>query len=306
MRLVFMGTPDIARKCLQRLYEDGHEIVGVYTKPDTPKNRGMKLEPSEVKRYALSVGLPVFQPTRWKAESTWNKLRELAPEMIVVVAYGRILPQPVLDIPPRGCINLHASLLPLLRGAGPVQWAVLNGFETTGASVMYLSQEMDAGDVIDTVSTPIGPDETSGELLERLGDLGAELLSTTVRRMEAGPVEAVPQDASRATFAPMLTREMAPIDWTRSPEEIHNHVRGMCPWPVATAMIDGKRFKIYRVAPAEQQTDLAPGSPVAITKQGLQMACGGGRVRTIRELQAEGGQRMRAADYLRGHPMKLD
>lgn len=305
MRIVFMGTPDIARKSLQRLYEDGHEIVGVYTKQDTPKNRGMKMQFSEVKEYALSVGLPVYQPTRWKSDRTYEELKALAPELIVVVAYGRILPQRVLDIPERGSINLHASLLPLLRGAGPVQWSVLNGFKTTGATVMYMSAEMDAGDIIDTVETPIGPDETSGELLERLGDLGAELLSSTVHRMEQGPVTAVPQDGSRATIAPMLTKEMAPIDWSRTPQEIHNHVRGMCPWPVATAILDGKRFKIYRVEAADAVTDRAPGTPVAITKQGLQVACGGGQVVTILELQAEGGKRMRTADYLRGHPMTI-
>lgn len=305
MRIVFMGTPDIARKSLQRLYEDGHEIVGVYTKPDTPKNRGMKMEASEVKQCALSVGLPVYQPTRWKSDKTYETLKALEPELIVVVAYGRILPQRVLDIPPKGTINLHASLLPLLRGAGPVQWSVLNGFVTTGATVMYLTAEMDAGDMISRVETPIDPDETSGELLERLGDLGSELLSKTVRRMEAGPVEATPQDASQATYAPMLTKEMAPIDWSRSPQEIHNHVRGMCPWPVATTVLDGKRFKIYRVACTDLTTDRAPGTPVGITKQGLQIACGQGQVLTVLELQAEGGKRMRAADYLRGHPMTI-
>ncbi len=305
MRLVFMGTPDIARQCLQRLYEDGHEIVGVYTKQDTPKNRGMKLEYSEVKQYALSVGLPVYQPTRWKAEETYQTLKALEPELIVVVAYGRILPQRILDIPPKGTINLHASLLPLLRGAGPVQWAVLNGFAVTGATVMYLTAEMDAGDMIDRVETPVGPDETSGELLARLSVLGAELLSKTVRRIEAGPVEAVPQDSSQATYAPMLTKEMSPIDWSRSPAEIHNHVRGMLPWPAATAQLDGKRFKIYRVEDAGITTDRAPGTLVGVTKQGLQVACGGGSVVTILELQAEGGKRMRAADYLRGHPMTV-
>ena len=305
MRLVFMGTPDIARKCLQRLVEDGHEIAGVYTKPDTPKNRGMKMEASEVKQYALSVGLPVYQPTRWKSEQTYQTLKALQPELIVVVAYGRILPQRVLDIAPRGAINLHASLLPQLRGAGPVQWAVLRGLETTGATVMYLSAEMDAGDMIDRVETPIGPDETYGELLERLGDLGAELLSSTVRRMEAGPVEAVPQDASQATYAPMLTKELSPIDWSQSPQQIHNHVRGMVPWPVATTVLEGKKLKIFRVGLTDLHTDKAPGTPVAVTRQGLQMACGQGEVVTILELQAEGGKRMRAADYLRGHPITI-
>ena len=302
-----MGTPDIARKCLQRLHEDGHEIAGVYTKQDTPKNRGMKLVWSEVKEYAMAHDLPVYQPTRWKADSTYEELRALAPELIVVVAYGRILPQRVLDIAPKGAINLHASLLPQLRGSAPVQWSVLNGFETTGATVMYLDAEMDTGDMISRVETPIGPDETSGELMDRLGDLGAELLSETVRRMEAGPVEATPQDHSLASYAPMLTKEMAPIDWSRSPAQIHNHIRGMIPWPVATTVLDGKRFKIFKIAPVEGiTTDRAPGTPVAVTKQGLQVACGGGQVMTILELQAEGGKRMRAADYLRGHPMHID
>jgi len=225
----------------------------------------------------------------------------------VVVAYGRILPQRVLDIAPKGAINLHASLLPLLRGSAPVQWSVLNGFKTTGATVMYLDAEMDTGDMISKFETPIGPDETSGELMDRLGDLGAELLSETVRRMEAGPVEAEKQDHSKATYAPMLSKDMAPIDWSRSPQEIHDHIRGMIPWPVATTVLDGKRFKIYKIAPVEgATTDKAPGTPVAITKQGLQVSCGSGQVVTILELQAEGGKRMRAADYLRGHPMTID
>ncbi len=302
-----MGTPDIARKSLQRLYEDGHEIVGVYTKQDTAKNRGMKMVWSEVKEYAMKVGLPVYQPTRWKADSTYEELKALKPELIVVVAYGRILPQRVLDIAPKGAINLHASLLPQLRGSAPVQWSVLRGFKTTGVTVMYLDAEMDTGDMISRVETPIGPDETSGELMERIGDLGAELLSQTVKQMEAGPVTATPQDHSQASYAPMLTKEMAPIDWSLSPAEIHNHIRGMIPWPVATTELDGKRFKIYKIAPVEGAvTDRAPGTPVAITKQGLQVACGKGQVVTILELQAEGGKRMRAADYLRGHPMKIE
>ena len=198
----------------------------------------------------------------------------------------------------------------VMASSSPIRMAPAATLTDTGDAEAHgafslLPTDTDAGDMIDRVETPIGPDETYGELLERLGDLGAELLSGTVRRMEAGPVEAVPQDASQATYAPMLTKELSPIDWSQSPQQIHNHVRGMVPWPVATTVLEGKKLKIFRVGLTDLHTDKAPGTPVAVTKQGLQMACGQGEVVTILELQAEGGKRMRAADYLRGHPITI-
>lgn len=305
MRIVFMGTPSISAVCLQRLYEDGYEIVGVYTKPDTPKNRGMKMAMSEVKTYALSVGLPVYQPVSFRDDAVVEELRQLKPDLILVVAYGKILPQRVLDIPPLGCVNIHASILPALRGSGPIQWAILNGLDETGLTAMYMAAEMDAGDMIEVRKTAIDPMETSEELMARLAVIGAGLLSDTVRNIAAGTVTRTPQDASQATFAPMLSKEMAPIDWSLSPRQIVDHVRGLIPWPVATAELDGKRFKIYRVEYTEKATDQAPGTLLALTKKGLEVACGGGNVVCITQLQAEGGKRMAAPDYFRGHPIKL-
>ena len=305
MRLVYMGTPDIARVCLQKLYEAGFEIAGVYTKPDTPKNRGMKLAQSEVKEYAVSVGLPVYQPATFKDDAVYEELRSLAPDLIVVVAYGKILPQRVLDIPRYGCINMHASILPELRGAGPVQWSILNHCDETGVTAMYLTAGMDEGDIIEIRKTPIEPMETSSELMERLANIAAELACDTVRAIENGTAVRTPQDNARATYAPMLSKDMSPIDWSGTAREIIDHVRGLIPWPVATTELDGKKFKIFRVERTENRTDRAPGTLLRLTKQGLEIACGDS-VLCITQLQAEGGKRMAAADYFRGHPIRIE
>ena len=303
MRVVFMGTPDIAATCLTRLLEDGFEVVGVYTQPDRPKNRGMKLTFSPVKEVALAHQLPVLQPEHFKDPETVQTLRELRPDVIAVVAYGRILPQSVLDIPEKGCVNIHASVLPAYRGSAPYQWAVLDGQQESGVTAQYMRLEMDAGDVIDVAKTPIGPDETAGELLDRLAVLGAELLSKTLKQIEQGTARRHPQDPSQVSFAPMLDKSMCPIDWNKTAQQVHNQVRGLNPWPVATAELGGKRFKIYQTKIVEEKTDAAPGTILKLTKTGLQVACGKGVVE-IRMLQAEGGKRMAAPDYFRGHPLE--
>ena len=304
MRVVFMGTPDIAATCLKQILSDGFEVVGVYTQPDRPKNRGMKLAFSPVKEVALAHNIPVFQPENFREEETVQQLRELKPDVAAVVAYGRILPQNVLDTPTHGCINIHASILPAYRGSAPYQWAVLDGLTETGVTAMYLCREMDAGDIIDVSRTPIGPDETAGELLDRLAVLGADLLSKTLTDIEKGIATATPQDSSKVSFAPMLDKSMCPIDWNKTAQQIHNHVRGMNPWPVATTDIQGKRFKIYATAITDKKTDAAPGTLLGLTKKGLEVACGDGVIE-IRVLQAEGGKRMAAPDYFRGHPLEL-
>ncbi len=304
MRVVFMGTPDIAATCLKKIIADGYDVVGVYTQPDRPKNRGMKLAFSPVKEVALENGLPVYQPENFREDETVAQLQSLQPDVVAVVAYGRILPQRVLDIPAKGCINIHASLLPAYRGSAPYQWAVLDGLKETGVTAMYLCREMDAGDMIDTAKTPIGADETAGELLDRLAVLGAELLSSTLGKIQAGTVSAVPQDHSLATYAPMLDKSMCPIDWNKTAQQVHNHVRGMNPWPVATTQLGGKRFKIYTTAIVPGTETAAPGTVLGLSKTGLQIACGEGAVE-IRILQAEGGKRMAAPDYFRGHPLEL-
>ena len=304
MRIVFMGTPDIAATCLKKIIDDGFQVVGVYTQPDRPKNRGMKLAFSPVKEVAIAHDLPVFQPENFREDETVEQLRMLQPDVVAVVAYGRILPQRVLDIPAKGCINIHASILPAYRGSAPYQWAVLDGCKETGVTAMYLCREMDAGDMIDVSKTPIGPEETAGELLDRLAVLGADLLSDTLGKIEAGTVTATPQDAALATYAPMLDKSMSPINWEKTAQQIHDHVRGMNPWPVATAEFGGKRFKIYTTVITDEQTNEKPGTVLGLSKTGLRVACLDGVVE-IRVLQAEGGKRMGAPDYFRGHPLEM-
>ena len=302
MRVVFMGTPDIAATCLEKIIADGFQVVGVYTQPDRPKNRGMKLAFSAVKEVALAHGLPVYQPENFREDEQVEQLRALQPDVIAVVAYGQLLPQRVLDIPPLGCINIHASALPAYRGSAPYQWAVLHGLKETGVSAMYLVRQMDAGDVIDVSMTQIGPNETAGELLDRLAVLGADLLSTTLSRFERGEkVEATPQDPQLVSYAPMLDKSMCPIDWTKTAQQVHDQVRGLHPWPVATTEIQGKRFKIHATVITEGSG--MPGEILGLTKTGLKIACGEGAVE-IRSLQAEGGKRMAAPDYFRGHPLE--
>ena len=305
MKIVYMGTPEIAKVCLEKLYTEGFDIAAVYTKPDTPKNRGMKLIASEVKAYAQSVGLPVYQPETFRDDAVVEELKALAPDLIIVVAYGKILPQRVLDIPKFGCINMHASILPSLRGAGPVQWSILNHCDETGVTAMYLTAGMDEGDIIEIRKTPIEPMETTSELMARLSHIAADLACDTARAIEAGTATRTPQDSAKATYAPMLSKAMSPIDWSESARFVIDHVRGLIPWPVATSEIDGKTFKIFRVEKTGKKTDKAPGTLLALTKQGLEIACGGGNVLVITELQAEGGKRMAASAYFNGHPIKL-
>ena len=302
MRVVFMGTPDIAATCLKRILSDGFQVVGVYTQPDRPKGRHMKLEAPPVKQVAIDAGIPVFQPENFREEETVEQLRLLKPDVCAVVAYGRILPQKVLDIPKLVCINIHASLLPKYRGSAPYQWAVLDGLKETGVTAMYLVREMDAGDIIDVSKTPIGENETAGELLDRLAVLGAGLLSRTLSRFAAGEAVArIPQDESQVSYAPMLDKSMCPIDWRKTARQIHDQVRGLHPWPVATMELNGILFKVHetRVVPGAGE----PGSILDLNKNGLVIACGEGAVE-IRSLQAQGGKRMAAADYFRGHPLK--
>ena len=302
MRIVFMGTPDIAATCLKKILDDGFEVVGVYTQPDRPKGRGMKLVASLVKEVALAAGIPVYQPENFREEETVEALRALKPDICAVVAYGRILPQKVLDVPTFGCINIHASLLPKYRGSAPYQWAVLDGLQETGVTAMYLCREMDAGDIIDVSKTPIGENETAGELLDRLAVLGAALLSKTLSRFEKeGKLPAVPQNPDEVCYAPMLDKSMCPIDWNKTALQVHNHVRGLHPWPVATFVLQGKTFKVHDTRVVSGSG--TPGQILGLTKTGLTIACGEGAVE-ITSLQAEGGKRMAAPDYFRGHPLQ--
>lgn len=302
MRILFMGTPDFAVASLKRLVEDGHEVCGVFTQPDKPKNRGHKLTFSPVKEYALSRQLPVYQPLKMRDGEALAIVRELAPELIVVAAYGKILPEDILNAPKYGAINVHSSLLPRYRGAAPINWAILDGCTETGVSIMYMAKELDAGDVIMQKTTAIGEDEDALSLTARLADLGSEALSETVTALQNGTAARTPQDESQQTYASMLSREMSPIDWSRPARAIRCQVRGLIPWPCAAAELAGQRFKVYRTAPG-RETAQAPGTVLSAGKNGIEVACGDGKSLFITELQAEGGKRMAASAYLLGHPI---
>ena len=306
MRIVFMGTPDFAAASLKKLIDEKYDIAAVFTQPDKPRDRGMKLSYSPVKELALENNIPVYQPTKLRDGTATELIKSLRPDILVVVAYGRILPDDMLEVPKYGAINVHASLLPKYRGAAPIQWAVLNGDKITGVTTMYLASEMDTGDIIYTAETEIGEFETSGDLFDRLMVMGAELLDRTLRDIEAGTAPRTPQDHSKASYVKMLDKSLSPIEWAKTPREIIKQIYGLQPWPVATAELDGKVFKIYSAEYTQNKTVKAPGSVVSAGKKGIEIACLGGETLLITELQAAGKKRMKASDYLLGHPIMVD
>lgn len=306
MRIVFMGTPDFAAASLKKLIDKKYDIAAVFTQPDKPRDRGMKLSYSPVKELALENNIPVYQPTKLRDGTATELIKSLDPDILVVVAYGRILPDDMLEVPKYGAINVHASLLPKYRGAAPIQWAVLNGDKITGVTTMYLASEMDTGDIIYTSETEIGEFETSGELFDRLMVMGAELLDRTLRDIEAGTAPRTQQDHSKASYVKMLDKSLSPIEWAKTPREVIKQIYGLQPWPVATAELDGKVFKIYSAEYTQNKTDKAPGSVVSAGKKGIEIACLDGETVLITELQAAGKKRMKASDYLLGHPIKVD
>lgn len=306
MKILFMGTPEFAVPSLEALIAAGHTVCGVFTQPDKPKNRGMKLQPTPVKECALAHGIPVFQPVKLRDGTALAQIQALAPQLIVVAAYGRILPQDILDCPPMGCINVHSSLLPKYRGAAPINWAILNGDKETGVTIMHMAAALDAGDTIAQESTPIGEQETAPQLTARLAAIGGALLVNTVAALEAGIAPRTPQAEEQVTLAPMLSREMSPVDWTKSAHAIHCQIRGLLPWPcAATDIITGEPMKLFAALETGEETSAAPGIILAAGKEGIDISCGDGKVLRITELQAPGGKRLKAADYLRGHPLDV-
>lgn len=305
MRILFMGTPDFARDSLEELYNSKHEIVGVVTNPDRPKGRGMKILYTPVKEFALARNLPVYQPEKVRNNEEFvNKIKELAPEIICVVAYGKILPKEILEIPPYGCINLHGSLLPQYRGAAPIQWAILNGDKVTGVTTIYMNEEMDAGDIILKEEVEIKEEETTGELWGKLAKIGAKLLQKTVEQIEEGTAPREKQDTNY-TIAPMLRKEMAKIEWdTMNTEKIYNLVRGLNPIMGAYTFYEGKKIKLWKVEKDKAdlvQKDLKAGTILlSDPKRGLKIKTLDGAVRVI-ELQGENAKRMRVSDFLRGN-----
>lgn len=305
MRVVFMGTPDFAVSVLRRLVEDKWQVAAVYTQPDKPKNRGMKLVPTPVKEYAVTCSIPVYQPASCRDEAVLEELRALEPDVIVVAAYGKLLPQALLDIPKQAIINVHSSLLPQYRGAAPINWAVLNGDDETGVTIQYMAAELDAGDILLTRKTAIGPQEDASQLYARLAELGGEAASEALALLERGEAPRIPQVyGPQYQYASMLSREMSPLDWTKPAQVLVNQVRGLIPWPCASTDVAGVRWKVFR-AHVGDAVGKAPGTILSADKDGISVACGDGRALVITELQADGGRRMAAADYLRGHPVNV-
>lgn len=295
MNILFMGTPDIAAAALNAILEAGHTVCGVYTRADKPVGRKQVLTPPPVKQAALAHGLPVFQPKTLR-DGAAEEIRKLSPDLIVVVAYGRILPPEVLAIPPRGCINLHVSLLPRYRGAAPVQWAVINGDKETGVSIMYLNEGLDTGDILRVEPIAIGENETAGELFERITETGAKTLLAAIDEIAAGAAHAVPQDDAKATLAPPLTKEMALFDFGRPARKLHDLIRGLNPWPAAYFRYGGKKVKVLRTL-CDDAAEGAPGE-ILCTKP-LKVACAGGAL-TLLEVVPEGSRPMEGSAWAAG------
>ena len=300
MRVVFMGTPEFAVPCLQKLIDLGHEVTGVFTQPDKPKGRHGILTPPPVKELAVEHSIEVFQPTKMRDGTALEMLKKADPELVIVVAYGKILPKEILEYPKYGCINIHASLLPKLRGAAPIQWSVINGCKETGVTSMQMDEGLDTGDMLIKGVLEIGENETAGELHDRLSVLGADILEKTLEALEKGELSPEKQNHDEFTYAPMLSKELSPIDWSKSASEIHNQVRGLYPWPCTTSVLNGKNVKIHKTVLSDAQGGNA-GEIIESGKR-LIVSCGDNKCVEILLIQAEGKKTMSAADFLRGNP----
>jgi methionyl-tRNA formyltransferase len=303
LRTVFMGTPVFALQTLLGLIASGCNLVGVFTQPDRPKGRGKHLAAPPVKDLAQQYGIPVFQPFKLRHPEAIAELKSLAPDLIVVVAYGQILPKSVLDIPRYGCINVHASLLPKYRGAAPINKAIIDGEQETGITTMFMDVGLDTGDMLVKRTLEIGPQETAGELHDRLAILGRETMEETLLQLCDGTLQRKPQDHSLSSYAPMLKKEDGRVDWERSAETVHNQVRGLDPWPGAFTIFKGEMLKLSSSTPEEGEGS-PPGRVVAADKSGVRIACGRG-ILLVKELQIAGRKRLPAADFLRGCPLDV-
>jgi methionyl-tRNA formyltransferase len=302
MKIVFMGTPDFAVPCLRTLAESGHELAAVFTQPDKPKGRGYKLIPTPVKAAALEYDIPVYQPLSLRkgedAEESMRILREIAPDLIVVTAYGQILPKEILELPKYGCINIHASLLPKYRGAAPINWVLLNGEKETGVTSMQMSEGLDTGDMLIKKATPIGENETFEELYARLSAMGGEVLAETIDALEKGSLSPEVQDDSLSCYSPMIRKEMSALDFSKTAAEVHNTIRGV----TGFTMLEGKRLKVFASIIAEGSFDSAENGSVVDTKR-FAVKCGDGRAVIFTEVQPEGKKRMKTEDFLRGRKL---
>lgn len=303
MNLVFMGTPDFAVPALEALYKSKHKIVGVFSQPDKPVGRKQLLTPPPVKEFALQNGLSVYQPNSLKNDDSYELIKKLNPDIIIVAAYGKILPKDILDIPKYGCVNIHASLLPKYRGAAPIQWAVINGDSETGITIMKMSEGLDTGDMILVDRTEIGENETSAELFDRLAELGAVSLLKALDMLENGSAEFISQDDNISTYAAKITKALSPIDWSKSASEVHNLVRGLQTWPCASTIIDGKEFKIHKTV-LSLKTGNKPGE-IVDNKGMLTVCCGDGYCVDVLEIQPQGKKKMDIKSFLAGNKLEL-
>lgn len=300
MKIIYMGTPDFAVPCLERLIKDGHDVCLVVTQPDKAQGRKMILTPPAVKVLAQKYGAEVYQPATLKSDDAFEKLNSYNPDYIVVAAYGKILPKRVLDIPKYACINVHGSLLPMYRGAAPIQRAVIDGQKTTGITTMLMGEGLDTGDMLLKYETAIGENETAGELFDRLALSAPDLLIKTLDDFAEGKITPEKQDDTKATYASMLSKDEAVIDWNASSYVVHNKIRGMSPWPVAFTYHDGKKLKIYQSEKTDKSSSAIPGTVLA-DKSSLYVTCGDGKLLKILSLQSEGSKRLETKQFLAGH-----
>lgn len=303
MRIVFMGTPDFSVPCLQALVDDGHDVCAVFTQPDKPKGRHGVLSAPPVKELALKYDIPVYQPDSLKNDEIKSSFASLGADLAIVVAYGKILPEEFLNAPKYGCINMHASLLPKLRGAAPIQWSIINGEKRSGVTAMQMDKGLDTGDILLSESVEIRDDETAQELHDELSVLGAQVMRKTLLMLQKGVLSPIRQDDSQSTYAPILTKELSAIDWQKSALQIHNQIRGLYPWPGASAVLNGKTLKIHS-AKLLGKTQGEPGE-VVFNDHRLCVACGDGNAVELLVIQAPGKKAMPVTDYLRGNPVVL-
>lgn len=303
MKVLFFGTPEFACPSLEVLLASSQKIIGVFTPPDRPKGRGQKLLPSPVKSLAMGKGLPLFQPGRIQDPSSLEVLRSLQPDLIVVVAYGQILPLSILSIPPGGCVNVHASLLPKYRGAAPIAWAILRGETRTGVTTMLMDSGMDTGPILLAEETAIGPEDTAGTLQDRLSRMGASLLQRTIEGLEKGTLAPQLQDPTQATYAPLIKKKDGKINWNAPARELFNLLRAFDPWPGAFTFWGGRTLKLFRPSLLEEEAMETPGTVALVLKDGLRIATSRGYL-LVRELQLENRPRMTVSEFLKGHPLK--
>ena len=302
MRIVFMGTPDFAVPSLEALLESDHSVVGVVTQPDRPKGRGQQMAVSPVKLICQREQIPLLQPLKMKDPQFLDGLRAWRPDLIAVAAFGRILPAVILTLPPHGCVNVHGSLLPKYRGAGPIQWAIINGERETGITTMFMDEGMDTGAILLQERLVIRPDDTAGSLSVRLAVVGGSLLVQTITQLEAGTLVRHPQDERRASLAPLLKKEDGVIDWKLSALELERRVRGLSPWPGLYTFAGEERWRIWRAVPTDSVSDALPGVVVEVTREGVAVATGQGTL-VLTEIQPANGRRMTTAQYIAGHPL---